>query len=243
MYELKFSMNNRSRRTNIIVCLYLVLSLIASICTALDPWPTINTSPLYSRSIPNTPIDNSSCRCKFFLWDVISFIKYRQTNNFVKQNTYEGLSGRKFLRVQPGSVYEKWVPQLRSGILKNDGCFLCGHSFADHLEFWTQCQQRRRHSTLYSYLDATLSKADGNPSTGFSFHRQYVEEAKQTRKKHVVRKGKMMRYSGVEEVSYQVSPFDPLADGKPKKLWTIFLLLLARTASLERVDDLIWLRN
>ena len=80
--------------------------------------------------------------------------------------------------------------------------------------------------------------------TGFSFHRQYVEEANQTQKKHI-RKGKMMRYSGVENVWYIVSAFNPLADsdGKPKKLWTIFMLLFARTASLERMDDLIWFES
>ena len=241
------SMNNTITRANIFVCLHLVLSLIASICTALDPWPTINNSPLYSRSIPNTgtPIDNNSCHCKFFFWDFISFIKYRRTNNFVKQNTYEGLSGRKFIRVHPaGSVYEKWLPQLRNGILKKDACSLCGYSFTDHLEFWTQCQQRRRYSTLDSYLDSALSKVDGKTSTGFSFHRQYVEEANQTQKKHI-RKGKVMRYSGVENISYLVSAFNPLADsdGKPKKLWSIFMLLFARTASLERMDDLIWFES
>ena len=37
--------------------------------------------------------------------------------------------------------------------------------------------------------------------------------------------------------------FDPLVDGKPKRVWTVMVLALARTSALVRLEDLIWLER
>lgn len=238
----KSSISMRKRRF-MLTCIQIVATLSFIGCHALDPWPTINTSPQYSsssttRASPSQSI--RSCQCKFFLWDIISYIKYRETYRKMQQNTYEGLGGRKFVRVQPGSYFERCLPQLKSGKLKKDGCWICGYSFREHLIYWSECKQRRRHSALDDYLDSIPSKINGGSSRDMqSFHKNYVEEF-QPGAKRSRRKSKLIRASGVEDVSYLVPPFDPLADGKPKQPWTVFMLLLARNAALERVDDLIW---
>jgi hypothetical protein len=59
-------------------------------------------------------------------------------------------------------------------------------------------------------------------------------------KKRSKRRGKELKRTVDENVSYLIPPFNPLADGKPKKLWTVLILTMARTAALGRVDDLIW---
>jgi hypothetical protein len=217
--------------------------LLSSVrCTAIDPWPTINSSPLFSTNLNHNIRPSSSqvvnaCRCKFFLWDIISYIKFCETNREIRENSFEGLRGRKFVRVQPGSLLEKWLPQMRRGRLKKDGCVLCGYSFRDHLEYWSNCRQKVKGVSAFDrYLD-TASSGKMNKG-GHAFYRQYVEEVSPNTKRK--RKGKLIRESDVVNVAYLVPAFNPLADGNPKKPWTVFMLLFARNAALERVDDLIW---
>ncbi|KAL7478535.1 hypothetical protein ACHAW6_004291 [Cyclotella cf. meneghiniana] len=238
----------------------LIVSSYCRRCVAMDAWPTINSSPhfSYSANIGVTNKDNAlrpsshsriepSCTCKFFVWDFWSYFKHRETTYQLHRNTYEGLGGRKFVRVQPGSILEKWYPQLRRGALRKDGCLLCGYSFTDHLEFWSTCKQiRGKGSPSYfdRYLESTSSNLKGHTkgystAKGRSFYQQYVEvsEDNKTRSK---RRDKELKRTFDGNVSYLVPPFIPLADGKPKKLWTVLILAMARTAALERVDDLIW---
>lgn len=228
------------------ICIYLLITLPSITCAAIDPWPTINASPQYiTRNVVRTPsadeIDTSTCRCKFFIWDILSYIKYGETNRLIRKNTYEGLGGRKFVRVQPGGYFERWMPQLRGGKLKKDACWLCGYSFRDHLEYWSGCKRTNnggKQSAFDSYLD-TFNKMNTNRASGYSFHQRYVEEVQPN--KRLKKNGKVIRESEIGGVSYLIPPFNPISDdGRPKKPWTAFMLVLARVAALERVDDLIW---
>jgi hypothetical protein len=219
----------------------------------MDPWPTIDSSPQYSavstHDVRHSPRAQSTktCKCKFFLWDVVSYFKYRETKNQIRQNTYEGLGGRKFVRIQPGSILEKWYPQLRRGGLKKDGCLLCGYSFTDHLLYWSRCQQRSRRegaSAFDLFVDSesrNVLKVAADNQVGYSFHRKYVEEVNSRNRRKWKKQGKVIRKSVDENISYLVPAFNPLADEKPKKLWTVFMLLAARVACLERIDDVIWI--
>ena len=236
-YEMKISMTVRF----LLACIHIVVILSISGSNALDPWPTINTSPQYSTSSTTriSPAQSKCpCRCNFFLWDIISYIKYRETFRKMSQNTYEGLGGRKFVRVQPGTYFERCLPQLKNGMLKKDGCWICGHSFREHLVHWSECKRKSEPSHFDDFLDSFPSKLNWGSSLN-SFHKQYVEEF-QPGAKRPRRKSKVIRTSGVGDVTYLVPSFDPLADGKPKQPWTAFMLLLARNAALERIDDLIW---
>ena len=183
----------------------------------------------------NISCTTTSCRCKFFLWDFISYIKFRETTALVKENTIEGLGGKRFVRVKPGSLLERWYPQLRANKLKTDGCFLCGHTFREHLEYWWWC--KKRSNGHYSKFESVIGEGGSD-----SFHSNYVDESGATKRKKE-HKGLEVRTSFEGGVSYVVPPFNPLADGKPKRVWTVMLLALARTSALVRLEDLIWLER
>jgi hypothetical protein len=96
---------------------------------------------------------------------------------------------------------------------------------------------KKRQSAFDCYLK---SNAPGTKK-GNTFHEQYVEEIKHNKRQK--KKGKVMRESNVADIAYLVPQFNHVADGNPKKPWTVFMLLLARAAAFERVDDLIWSSN
>ena len=179
----------------------------------------------------------TSCRCKFFMWDFISYIKFKETTSQVKENTIEGLGGKRFVRVKPGSVLERWYPQLRANQLKVDGCFLCGHSFRDHLEYWWWC--KKSSTGGYSNFESVIGEGISD-NKRHSFHNKYVNEL-DVNKLERHHKGLEVRTSFEGGLSYGVPPFDPFADGNSKRVWTVLMLALARTAALVRLDDLIWL--
>ncbi|KAL7514121.1 hypothetical protein ACHAXN_011934 [Cyclotella atomus] len=221
------------------LCLTTIILFLSTTCIAIDPWPTINASPQYVATPSSQTSNINSCHCKFFLWDIVSYIKYCEANRQIRQNTYEGLGGRQFVRVQPRSYAETWLSQLRRGSLKKDGCCLCGYSFRDHLVYWSKCKEMK-NGKRQSAFDCHLKSNGTRKGTvdRHSFHEQYVEVIHH--KKRLKKKGKLMRESNVADMVYLVPQFNPLADGRPKKPWTVFMLLLARSAALERVDDLIW---
>jgi hypothetical protein len=188
----------------------------------------------------NLSCTTTSCRCKFFIWNFISYIKFKETTSQVKENTIEGLGGRRFVRVKPGSLLERWYPQLRANQLKVDGCFLCGYSFREHLEFWWWCKKQRTTGGGYSKFESVIGEGSRSDNKHHSSHSKYVDElGANKRKRH--HKGLEVRKSFEGDFSYVVPPFDPLADGQPKRVWTVLLLALARTAALVRLEDLIWL--
>lgn len=180
------------------------------------------------------------CHCKFFLWNFISYYKYKQTMLQSQQNTFEGRGGKKFVRIQPNTILERWYPQLREGQLKTDACFLCGYSWKDHLEYWWHC--RRRQGGV-SAFDHYMEKSAVDRGDKFAFHKKYVDEIDSSKRRYHG-KGQEVRktFDGEASYSYLVPPFDPLlADGRPKSIGSVLLLALARTSSLVRIEELMWL--
>jgi len=201
-----------------------------------DDYNTIVYQADRRRTRQYIPCTTTSCRCKIFIWNFVSYIKFKETISQVKENTIEGLGGKRFVRVKPGSVFARWYPQLRANQLKVDGCFLCGHSFREHLEFWWWC--KKRSTGGYSKFETVI----GDSISDDKHYRKYVDElGVNKRTKH--HKGLEVRTSFEGGISYVIPPFDPLADGKPKRVWTVLMLALARTAALVRLEDLIWLET
>jgi hypothetical protein len=164
------------------------LLCVAQACNAIsydNNWPTMS-SPTHSKpwlqDIMYTKKDyksikrrisgpsTTSCRCKFFLWNIISYIKYKETTYQVRENTIEGIGGKRFVRVKPNSLLERWLSQLRANQLKTDGCILCGHSYREHLEYWWWCKKQATGgvSKFESFID------EGRSNYHSSFYNKYV---------------------------------------------------------------------
>mmetsp|Transcript_25204 Transcript_25204/g.45437 ORF Transcript_25204/g.45437 Transcript_25204/m.45437 type:complete len:291 (+) Transcript_25204:221-1093(+) len=238
-----------------------------------DPWPTMDSPPLHSnlhltsgKNVEEAPrlgqregshrsrggmsssahaneFCTTSCRCNFFLWDFVSFFKYRETTFSAKQNTFEGKGGRKFVRIQPNTVLEKWYPQLRAGKLKPNACLLCGHSWEEHLEFWWYC--RRKQGGVSSAFERCIEKSTADQDDKFAYHKNYVDEITISNSRNCRRGGRDVRESFDGSTSYLVPPFNPLVGngGRPKSIGSVLLLALARTVSLMKIEELMWLSN
>lgn len=216
-------------------------------------WPTLGSSNKdmmeYYASLHHEERNScpTSCRCKCFLWDFISYFKYKETVFQSRQNTFEGRGGKKFVRIQPNTLLERWYPQLRSGKLKPNGCMLCGYTWKDHLEYWWYCRRRKGNrqggrgdtSSFDRYVDNIAKES----SQDKAFHRKYVDVGNANRRRYRRDKDMEIRHSYSGEVAYSVPPFDPLADRHPKGIGSVILLALARTTTLARIEDLIWLRE
>ena len=230
------------------------LLCVAQACNAVsyvNNWPTMSSSthskPWLQDRYTKTDYKSvkrrigpstTSCRCKFFVWNIISYIKYKETTYQVKKNTIEGLGGKRFVRIRPNSLLERWLPQLRANQLKIDGCIICGYSYREHLEYWWWCKKQATGgvSKFESFIDRGRSNS--------SFYNKYVDvldAGKQRNRRH--NKQFEVRESLEGNIAYTVPPFDPLADGTPMRIWSILLLALARTAALVRLEDLIWLER
>ena len=229
----------------LIVLLY--LGYISFCCNASKPkyvWPTMSTSNQHHQKTSSSQDDDfcpTKCQCKFFVWDFIAYCKYKETIYQVRQNTIEGLGGKKFVRIQPNSLLEKWYPQLRAGVLKPDRCCACGYSWKDHLQFWWYYKQKKgRVSKQFdSYMDHSALKQGEKSFT------RYVQEVDNTLKHRSTIKGKEVRKSFEGEVSYLVTPFDPSkinSDG-PKSVGSVLLLALARIQAMVKIEDLIFLNR
>ena len=244
-------------------CLMPLLCIAAKTDYLLDSWPTMDspsprrlasrqgiiarhgdeakTSPnnLRWKHPPTHDTCPKECRCRFFLWDFVSYYKYHTTISLAQQNIFEGKGGNKFVRLQPNTNLEKWYPQLRQGFLKTDGCLLCGHSYNEHLQFWWN---RRRKKGDVSEFDRcmTMGVADRDFKRN-SFHKSYVQEVDEKSANSLRRRGMEIRKSIETGVIFVVPRFDPLADGHPKSIGSVLLLSLARIQSLVRLEDLMWL--
>ena len=245
---------------------------IAGATSSEQPWPTMGSSQYdmhkvvsksqlrqraihqrettqtsRSRHIVDITTCPTSCRCNFFLWDFISYFKYYETLTQAKQNTFEGKGGKKFVRIQPNTLLERWYPELKMNKLKPGGCFLCGYSWSDHLEYWWHCKRIKRQGGMIAFEKCIEGSDADHPTNNFAFHKRYVDEVNHGKNKkrwfHRNNKQLEIRRSSNGEISYLVPPFDEMADGQPKKIGSILLLALARITSLVRVEGLIWLRS
>jgi hypothetical protein len=150
------------------------------------------------------------------------------------------MGGKKFVRLQQNSRLEKWYPQLRQGILKTDGCALCGYSYKDHLLFRWYCRTKKGDVSEFDrFMRKSVADCDFELSKGYSFHKIYVQEVNKNTPR---RKGdQAVRESKEGGFSFMVPRFDPLADGSPKSIGSMLLLTLARIQSLVKLEDMIWL--
>ena len=250
-------MLNVSLRRAVVIALFLLFVEVnnKNICTATS-WPTLGSSAQHKPdtrtwlhnsnsmsdrvSVDGDEIRHGTCQCNFFIWNFISYIKFKETTFQVKENTIEGLGGKRFVRVKPGSLLERWYPQLKANQLKSDGCLLCGHSFREHLEYWWWC--KKRSSRCYSKFESFIRESENNADKQGPFYSKYVDVlTTDKRGKHY--EGLEVRTSFEGDVSYVIPPFNPLSDGKPKRVWSVLMLALARTAALVRLEDLIWLER
>lgn len=71
--------------------------------------------------------------CSFYVWDAPSALLHRWCHHLLKDCVYEGLGGRKFVRIEPGSILQLLYPCSR---YSPDRCIACGGSFRDHLTLW-----------------------------------------------------------------------------------------------------------
>lgn len=142
-------MHNMSHLARRVVCLIaLCLQLISrsNATTSKLSWPTMGSSSKQQQKNSlhhDIIVCPTKCRCRFFIWDFISYIKYKETIYQVNQNTLEGKGGVKFVRMQPGTLLSAWYPQLRKGLIKPNACYICGYSWNDHLEFWWYLKKRK----------------------------------------------------------------------------------------------------
>lgn len=236
----------------IVLCLgFFMITLCNSSSTSeyqtLTPrrnWPTMGISSKhqqqYQLSEKQQSIDcPTSCQCRLFIWDIVSYIKYKHTTNQVKEQTIEGLGGKKFIRIQPNTLLEQWYPQLRRGLLKPNSCAICGYSWDDHLMYWDYLKQKKRGvSEFDKHINAELNK------NGKSYKR-YVQEVENNKYKHKSKLGgKEVRHSYDDgSVTFLVEPYPSPKDGIKMSIQSALLLALARTQALLRIEDLIWLNR
>uniref|UniRef100_A0A7S2RDF1 Uncharacterized protein n=1 Tax=Eucampia antarctica TaxID=49252 RepID=A0A7S2RDF1_9STRA len=98
-------------------------------------------------------IRRSSSSCRFFLWDGISAVKYYTCERLMRERVYEGLGGKKFVRIRPGSILDSLYPLSNHS---PDRCSSCGQSFHQHLATWWF---PRLYSSYDLYLDKVFQRA------------------------------------------------------------------------------------
>lgn len=201
----------------------------------------MKSSGRWHRKLPSTNDPYlTDCRCRFFIWDFLSFYKYHETLSLARQNTLEGKGGKKFVRLQQDSRLEKWYPQLRQGILKTDGCALCGYSYKDHLLFRWHCRTKKGDVSEFDrFMRKNVANCDFELCKGYSFHKIYVQEVGKNTPRRT--RDQEVRESKEGGFTFMVPRFNPLADGNPKSIGSVLLLTLARIQSLVKLEDMICL--
>jgi len=91
--------------------------------------------------------------CGFYIWDAPSALLYKWCHSLMKDCVYEGLGGRKFVRIEPGSLLQLLYPCSR---YKPDKCLLCGGHYKDHL---TLSWAKHLYTPLDLYLDKITTDA------------------------------------------------------------------------------------
>jgi len=71
--------------------------------------------------------------CSLYVWDAPSALLWRWCNHLQRDCIYEGRGGKKFVRIEPGSMLQLLYPCSR---YSTDRCWLCGGTFRDHLTLW-----------------------------------------------------------------------------------------------------------
>eukprot|EP00565_Helicotheca_tamesis_P005978 CAMPEP_0185734888 /NCGR_PEP_ID=MMETSP1171-20130828/23742_1 /TAXON_ID=374046 /ORGANISM="Helicotheca tamensis, Strain CCMP826" /LENGTH=270 /DNA_ID=CAMNT_0028405015 /DNA_START=62 /DNA_END=874 /DNA_ORIENTATION=+ len=99
--------------------------------TKRDTQPSANRDALSAG--PKLRDGQRNSACGFYMWDVISAVKYHWCMRLLRDNLYEGKGGKMFVRIRPGSILEALYPCSRHS---PDRCIFCGMTFQDHLTKW-----------------------------------------------------------------------------------------------------------
>jgi len=97
---------------------------------------------------PSFRKSSSTPPCHLFLWDAPSAGRFHLCKRLLRGKIYEGLGGKKFVRIKPNSVLEKLYPPSKHS---PDRCLICGHTFDNHLKSWW-------FPNLYSAFDTHLDE-------------------------------------------------------------------------------------
>mmetsp|Transcript_14084 Transcript_14084/g.20118 ORF Transcript_14084/g.20118 Transcript_14084/m.20118 type:complete len:238 (+) Transcript_14084:89-802(+) len=71
--------------------------------------------------------------CRIFIWDIPSAIKLHLCERLLRGNIYEGIGGKRFVKIKPNSILESLYPPSKHSV---DRCIFCGSSFKDHMDCW-----------------------------------------------------------------------------------------------------------
>jgi len=96
--------------------------------------------------------------CGFFVWDVMSASRYHVCIRLLRESVYEGLGGKKFLRMKQGSVLASLYPLSMHG---PDRCLICNQSFHRHLMTWWF---PKRYTPYDLYLDGVNKECSSSDS-------------------------------------------------------------------------------
>jgi len=91
---------------------------------------TISTSINVKDNIGNT---NLNAPCRLFIWDLPSAVRYHVCKNLSRDRIYEGIGGKKFIRIKPNSILESLYPCSSHSPSR---CVKCRLSFQEHLQYW-----------------------------------------------------------------------------------------------------------
>lgn len=108
-----------------------LLSVLVVVIVILPGAANSSTSPL--RWHNNEKVDSrrqTRSACRLFVWDGMSASRYHVCKRLLRDNVYEGLGGKKFVRIRPRSILASLYPLSRHG---PDRCLICGQSFRNHL--------------------------------------------------------------------------------------------------------------
>mmetsp|Transcript_12377 Transcript_12377/g.29229 ORF Transcript_12377/g.29229 Transcript_12377/m.29229 type:complete len:230 (-) Transcript_12377:30-719(-) len=155
---------------------------------------------------PKDGVAPTKCRCRLYIFDINAFLIHEYTSRQIRERTYEGLGGKRFVRLpQNGLVLNRWVRLVLTGAIKREQCILCGHTHMDHLKF-------------RSWLDRDKTKAFDDHVTDKSqagWYKRYIEPTK----KVGTRRGKSKERAGADdaaELQLADSIFKQLPQYKPK---------------------------
>ncbi|KAL7460645.1 hypothetical protein ACHAXS_001088 [Conticribra weissflogii] len=119
------------------------------------------------------PPPNTKCRCPIYLFNPFSYHQYHEAIYQIRQHTYEGLGGRKFVRILPGSTLEALYPKRKE--FKPDECMVCGFRWRDHLEYWWWVKRRRRFQREVKSMNENNKKKKNRGPSSFEKFEQYLE--------------------------------------------------------------------
>ena len=108
----------------------------------------------------------TKCRCMVYIYDINSFLIHKYTTRQIIERTYEGLGGKRFVRLPENAlVLNRWVRLVLSGAIKREQCMLCGHTHRDHLEFWSWLGRKKTKAFDEYVLDELVLRLLGVTSS------------------------------------------------------------------------------